>query len=224
MKTTRNRIAVLSTVGVLAFGTAACGGEEEPLDAGAAQEEVVDEEVEEEPEEMPTEEPTEMAAEPVDGPFGPGCSAVPAEGAGSFEGMSSAPVATAASNNPVLSTLVTAVGAAGLGDTLNSSEAVTVFAPSNDAFAAIPEADLNALLADKEALTNVLTYHVVGERIAPEDLSGEFETLAGEMLTVEGEVPELTVGENDAQVVCGGVETANATVYIIDSVLMPPAA
>ena len=76
-------------------------------------------------------------------PFGAACSAVPAVGAGSFAGMAADPVATAASNNPVLSTLVTAVTAAGLGDTLNTAEDITVFAPTNDAFAAMDKATLD---------------------------------------------------------------------------------
>src|SRR5580693_9016181 len=67
--------------------------------------------------------------------FGPGCASVPKSGAGSFTGMSTAPVATAASANPVLSTLVTAVKKAGLVDTLNSASGITVFAPDNAAFA-----------------------------------------------------------------------------------------
>ena len=109
---------------------------------------------------------------------------------------------------------------AGLVDTLNSAEALTVFAPTDDAFAAIPKKDLNALLADKETLTTVLTHHVVGERLSPEDVAGEHETLAGDMLTVEGEGEDFTVDATRA-VVCGNVQTANATVYVVDQVLMP---
>lgn len=99
-------------------------------------------------------------------PFGPACASVPKTGAGSFDGMAKAPVATAASNNPALSTLVAAVKKAGLVDTLNNAQDITVFAPTNDAFAKIPKADLDKVLADKETLTKILTYHVVGERIA----------------------------------------------------------
>ena len=108
---------------------------------------------------------------------------------------------------------------AGLVDTLNSAENLTVFAPTDDAFAQIPKKDLNALLADKEMLTTVLTHHVVGERLAPDAVAGEFETLAGDMLTVEGSGEDFTIG--DASVVCGNVQTANATVYVVDQVLMP---
>ena len=158
-------------------------------------------------------------------PFGPGCASVPATGAGSFEGMATAPVATAASANPVLSTLVSAVQAAGLVDTLNAAEDITVFAPSNDAFAKVPAADLQALLADKELLTQVLTYHVVGQPVTPADLgtAGPFTSLQGAPVEAAGSGEDFTVNGN-SKVVCGGVETANATVYIVDSVLMPPAA
>ncbi len=158
-------------------------------------------------------------------PFGPGCASVPATGDGSFEGMATAPVATAASANPLLSTLVSAVQAAGLVDTLNSAQDITVFAPSNDAFAKVPAADLEALLADKEMLTQVLTYHVVGQPITPEDLgtAGPFDSLQGAPVTASGSGEEFVVNDS-SNVVCGGVQTANATVYIVDSVLMPPAA
>ena len=153
-------------------------------------------------------------------PFGPACSAVPADGEGSFGGMADDPAATAASNNPVLSTLVTAVTQAGLVDTLNSEGPFTIFAPTNDAFAAIPAADLDAVLADNEQLTKILTYHVVaGESLTAEDLA-----TAGEVTTVEGET--LSFGAdgttvNGIDVVCSDVPTANATVHIIGSVLMP---
>ena len=155
-------------------------------------------------------------------PEGEGCAAVPEDGDGSFEGMAQDPVATAASNNPALSTLVTAVGEADLVDTLNTGGPFTVFAPVNDAFAKIPEADLNAVLADTETLTSILTYHVVPERIEPADLGGTYTTVQGAELTVEGDAPSFDV-DGQATVVCSGVQTANATVYLIDTVLMPPA-
>ncbi len=155
-------------------------------------------------------------------PFGAACSAVPADGAGSFSGMAKDPVATAASNNPVLSTLVTAVTAAGLGDTLNSAEDITVFAPTNDAFTALDPATLKAALDDpKGLLTKVLTNHVVPGKLAPEALAGDHKTLGGGTITVTGSGEAFKVGE--ANVVCGNVMTANATVYIIDAVLLPAA-
>lgn len=159
------------------------------------------------------------------GTFGAGCAAVPTDGKGSFSGMVGDPVATAASNNPLLSTLVTAVGAAGLGDTLNSAQGITVFAPANSAFEKVPADALKALLADKAQLTKVLTYHVIGERLTPAQLAtgGPFKTLEGGMVTVKGSGEAFTVGSGNANIVCGNVQTANATVYIIDSVLAPTA-
>jgi uncharacterized surface protein with fasciclin (FAS1) repeats len=162
---------------------------------------------------------TGSAAMP-DKPFGAGCSAVPSSGKGSFSGMSADPVATAASNNPVLSTLVTAVKKAGLVDTLNSAQNLTVFAPTNDAFKKIPPKTLKKVLADKKTLSSILTYHVIGQKVAPGGLaSGSFKSLQGGMVTTSGSGESYKV--NDANVVCGNVQTANATVYIIDTVLMP---
>ncbi len=155
-------------------------------------------------------------------PTGPGCAAVPADGEGSFVGMADDPAATAASNNPLLSTLVTAVGEAGLVDTLNSEGPFTIFAPVNDAFAAIPEEDLAGILADKDLLTSILTFHVVGgEKMSSTDLvaAGSATTVNGADLTFADADGALTV--NGAATLCMDVPTANATVHIIDSVLVP---
>ena len=153
--------------------------------------------------------------------FGPGCSAIPTTGDGSFNGMATAPVATAASANPLLKTLVAAVTKAKLVDTLNSAEDITVFAPTDDAFAKIPKKTLNAVLKDKATLTKILTHHVVAGQLGPDELAGEHETLAGDMLTVEGSGEEFTVAGDNAAVLCGNIPTANATVYVVDTVLMP---
>lgn len=154
--------------------------------------------------------------------FGPGCAAVPKTGAGSFTGMSTAPVATAASANPVLSTLVTAVKKAGLVDTLNSASGITVFAPDNAAFAKIPAATLNQVLANKAELTKILTYHVVAGRYTPSQLAAGTPLKTLEGATVTPALMGSTYEVNSADVVCGNVQTANATVYIINTVLMPP--
>ncbi|OLT27786.1 fasciclin [Nocardiopsis sp. CNR-923] len=206
-----NILATAASGAVLALGLTACGsmGGEEATDSASPEET------------RETAEGTAGGGMSATEAFGPGCAAVPEEGAGSFEGMAQDPVATAASNNPVLSTLVTAVGEADLVDTLNSAEDITVFAPTDDAFAAIPEEDLNALLADREQLTEVLTYHVVEGRQTPADLeNGSFTSLQGGQVTAEGSGEDYTVN-GDARVVCGDVRTANATVYIVDTVLMP---
>jgi uncharacterized surface protein with fasciclin (FAS1) repeats len=154
--------------------------------------------------------------------FGPGCASVPASGAGSFTGMATAPVATAASANPLLSTLVTAVKKAGLVDTLNSAANITVFAPDNAAFAKLPKATLTKILDNKAELTKILTYHVASGRQTPADLAMGMglKTLEGGMVTPALSGSTYTV--NKANIVCGNVQTANATVYIIDSVLTPP--
>jgi len=154
--------------------------------------------------------------------FGPACSSVPKSGAGSFSGMAAAPVATAASANPVLSTLVTAVKKAGLVDTLNSASDITVFAPDNAAFAKLPPATLNKVLADKAELTKILTYHVADGRHTPGELAAGMTIKTLEGGTVAPTMMSGTYLVNQAHVVCGNVQTANATVYIIDTVLMPP--
>ena len=153
--------------------------------------------------------------------FGPGCSAVPTSGAGSFNGMATEPVATAASANPLLKTLVKAVGVAGLADTLNSAEHITVFAPTDDAFAKIPSATLNKVLKDKKTLTAILSHHVIGEQLSPDQLAGTHKTLAGDTIKVTGSGENFSVDDEKAKILCGNIPTANATVYVVDTVLMP---
>ncbi len=205
--TTLKRSGLAALALTMSFGMAACGNDESESSSSSASSS-----------ETPKQEMTQDAAA-MNGEFGDGCAAVPKSGAGSFKGMATAPVATAASNNPVLETLVTAVTKAELVDTLNSAPELTVFAPANDAFGAIPKKDLNALLADKPQLTKVLTHHVVAGKLSPEDVAGTHKTLAGDEITVEGSGEDFTIGE--ASVICGNVQTANATVYVIDGVLMP---
>ena len=175
-------------------------------------------------------ETSEPSMEPMsDEPFGAGCSAVPADGEGSFTGMADDPVATAAGNNPALSTLVAAVTAANLGDTLNTTDDITVLAPANSAFEAVPADALQGLLADTPALTTVLTHHVIPGRLTPEELAGTHKTLNNDDVTIEGEGENFTIAMDgtvtgmEASVICGNVQTANATVYIIDQVLKPAA-
>ncbi|WAC66128.1 fasciclin domain-containing protein [Agrococcus sp. SL85] len=173
---------------------------------------------------------TEAAMDPAyDNLVGAGCSMYDEEvpdGAGSIVGMSQDPVAVAASNNPLLTQLVAAVSGqlnpeVDLVDTLNGSE-FTVFAPVDDAFAALPAETVETLQTPEgaETLSTVLTYHVVPGQIAPDAIAGMHTTVQGEDLEVTGEGDSLMV--NDATVICGGVQTANATVYLIDTVLMPP--
>ncbi|MGN5237765.1 MULTISPECIES: fasciclin domain-containing protein [Rhodococcus] len=171
-------------------------------------------------------ETTESAAAMPAGLVGPGCAAYAEQvptGPGSVEGMAQENVTTAASNNPMLTTLTAAVSGqlnpdVNLVDTLNGGE-FTVFAPVDDAFAAVDPATIETLKTDSALLTDVLTYHVVPGQIAPADIAGEQTTVQGGAVEVAGSGDEWTV--NDANVICGGIETANATVYLIDGVLMP---
>jgi len=209
MRSTRLTIAALAIA--LPLSLSACGSSD--ADTGAASSAPMSSSAAPSPSES-------MSSDMAGAAFGPGCAAVPADGAGSFSGMAADPVATAASNNPLLSTLVTAVTEAGLGETLNTAKDITVFAPTNDAFAALDKATLDKAMADpKGLLTTVLTNHVVEGRLTPEMLAGDHKTLAGTTITVEGSGEDFTVGK--AKVVCGNVQTANATVYIIDGVLLP---
>ncbi len=209
---TLTRLAALAAV--LALVLAACGGDDAADTTTTSQ-------AAPETTEAPT--TTEAMADLTAMNIGPACSAVPADGEGSFDGMADDPAATAASNNPVLSTLVTAVREAGLVDTLNGEGPFTIFAPTNDAFAAIPEEDLNAILADQELLTSILTYHVVaGESLDAQDLidAGTVTTVNGADLTLAASGDMIEVN-GTSTVVCGNVQTANATVHIIDNVLVP---
>jgi uncharacterized surface protein with fasciclin (FAS1) repeats len=170
---------------------------------------------------------TEM--DPAANLVGAGCAgyaeAVP-DGAGSVAGMAQDPVATAASNNPILTTLTAAVSGqlnpdVNLVDTLNGDE-FTVFAPVDDAFAKIDAATIEVLKTDSTLLTSILTYHVVPGQVLPADIEGTYTTVNGADVEVTGSGDDIMVN-GQAAVICGGVQTANATVYLFDTVLMPPA-
>lgn len=226
MKRTLTRTALLTGVSALALTVTACGAEDAATDAADSAESAAS---------SATEDATDgSSSAPSSGtdmasaePFGEGCTAVPADGEGSFTGMTDDPVATAASNNPVLSTLVTAVMQANLVDTLNSAQDITVIAPANPAFEAIPADQLQAVLADNAQLTGILTHHVIDGRLAPDELAGTHTTLAGDEVTIEGMGEDFTIAQTvtgtPASVICGNVQTANATVYIVDQVLAPTA-
>ncbi|HEV7625034.1 MAG TPA: fasciclin domain-containing protein [Streptomyces sp.] len=208
----RRTVVAATVVALLPLGISACSS-----DSGGGSDKAADSEKSEAPKESkPKKHKT------AHGEFGPACKGVPEDGKGSFKGMAQDPVATAASNNPELSTLVSAVKKAGLVDTLNSSKNITVFAPTNAAFEKIPKADLEKVLSDKKTLTKILTYHVVGQPLAKEKLAdGRYPTLAKQELSTSGSGDAYKVND-EAAVGCGNVKTSNATVHIIDSVLMPP--
>ena len=159
---------------------------------------------------------------------GPGCAdyaALNPSGPASVDGMSQEPVATAASNNPELTTLTAAVSGqlnpqVNLVDTLNNGQ-YTVFAPTDAAFNKLPASTIDQLKTNPDMLNKILTYHVVQGQLSPARIDGMQPTLQGANVMVNGQGNGLRV--NNAGVVCGGVPTANATVYMIDTVLMPPA-
>ena len=224
MKRTLTRTALLTGVSALALSITACGAEDTASDAadsaGSAASSASEDAMGGSSSSAPSDSGTSSAE-----PFGEGCAAVPADGEGSFTGMTDDPVATAASNNPVLSTLVQAVMQANLVDTLNSAQDVTVIAPANPAFEAIPADQLQAVLADNAQLTAILSHHVIEGRLAPDELAGTHTTLGGDEVIIEGSGEDFTVAQTvtgtPASVICGNVQTANATVYIVDQVLAP---
>jgi uncharacterized surface protein with fasciclin (FAS1) repeats len=166
------------------------------------------------------------ATEAAAAPFGSACSQIPSTGGGSAEMMMTEPVVTAAASNPLLTTFAADVMEAQLADTLNGAPALTVFAPSNAAFEsamAADPSDMDAMMNDPTgAFAQLLTYHVVEGQLPPAELAGEHTTLQGQTLTVEGSGEHFIVN-GMPMVVCGDLHTDNATVYVIDEVLHPPA-
>lgn len=177
----------------------------------------------------PTEKTPTRTEVPVPaGVSGPGCAdyvlAVPA-GPGALDGMGRDPVAVALGNSPLLTTFAGAL-MGNLNPEVNLFDAVntgqfTVFAPTDAAFGKLSPETLEKLKSDPKLLEGVLNYHVVPGQTGPEDIDGEHKTVQGQPLTVSGSGDRLRV--NDAGVACGGIKTANATVYLIDTVLTPPA-
>ncbi len=220
MSKTSVRVGLAVSALALVLATAACGSDDTSSSGSPSTG------TSSTPAETPSATPS---ADNMSGLVGPGCAdyakANPS-GAGSVDGMAAAPVATAASGNPLLKTLVAAVSGklnpkVDLVSTLNGGE-FTVFAPVDSAFAKIPAATINTLKTDDALLSKILTYHVVPGQLAPDAVVGKQTTVQKGAVTVTGSGDSLMV--NNAKVICGGVKTANATVYLIDTVLMPPAA
>jgi len=164
----------------------------------------------------PSESMTETA-----GTIGTDCGMIPAAGMGSMHGMAMDPVVIAASHNPLITTLAAEIMKADLTATLNSAKSITVFAPDNQAFKNLTAHDM-AMMSGMTELAKVLKYHVVTGHITPAELAHgmTLTTLEGSQLKTSrmGSVYEV----NNADVTCGNLHTANATVYIINTVLMPP--
>lgn len=160
------------------------------------------------------------------GPVGPGCAdyvAANPSGPASVGELANQPVTEAAGNVPILSTLTAALSGqlnpdVNLVETLNGGE-FTVFAPVDDAFAKLDPATVDTLRTDSALLTDILTYHVVPGEVSPADIAGTQTTVQGGTVEAAGSGENWTV--NEANVICGGIETENATVYLIDSVLLP---
>jgi uncharacterized surface protein with fasciclin (FAS1) repeats len=144
-------------------------------------------------------------------------------------GTSSMTITEIVADNPDFSTLLAAVQAAGLEDTLSGEGPYTVFAPTDEAFAALPEGTLDTLLEpkNKEQLASILTYHVVpGEVMAADVQPGKVTTVNGDTFTISTDGGEVTItdGEgNTALVTATDITASNGVIHVIDAVLMPPA-
>lgn len=217
MRITKGKSLAIAAIASLSLFTSACGSSGNSSKAASA---------------LATSDAPATTADVAANLVGPGCAdyakAVPS-GKGSVSGMAQDPVATAASNNPLLKTLVAAVSgklnkSVNLVDTLNGGK-FTVFAPVDSAFAKLPAATVKTLgsAAGADTLSSILTYHVIPGQIVPKDIDGTFKTVNGADLKISGSGDNIDVGGGQAKVICGGVKTANATVYLIDTVLSPPA-
>lgn len=225
--TLRRRASLVVTTAALGLSLVACGGDDDPVDAGAEPQTATGTASED----MTSSEASGGSAEDDEATapelIGEACSQLPAEGDGSAESMAEQPVAAAAATNPLLTDLVDAIDEADLAETLDDLDEATVFGPTNDAFDAVPQEQLDALYDDTDRLTAVLTTHVVPEALTLEDLrsGGPFTTVEGGELTVEfpegADLPVVRTPVASASVVCGNVQTGNAVVHVIDTVLTP---
>ena len=195
--------AVLTAV--LALAAAGCGSGTTPAGAGAA-----------------THHPMASHSPATAGQarFGADCGMVPATGMGSFHGMSMDPVVTAAVHNPLLTSFAADVKTAGLTADLNSMHAFTVFAPANSAFSKLPAAQMSMMHSTAE-LAKILKYHIVSGRVTPAELAHGMALRTLEGGSVMGSKMGSVYEVNGAQVICGNIQTANATVYVINKVLVP---
>jgi uncharacterized surface protein with fasciclin (FAS1) repeats len=158
------------------------------------------------------------------GPVGPACDRFPPDGEGSLAALAQQPMGRALSEVPRLSALNATIEAAGLLGALDDPGKLTLFAPVNAAFEAIPPPELDAMVTDSAALNSVLLYHAV----AGEELSGPELVEAGEVMTIEGQAltftergNSLVINGGEATVICSDIATANGTIHLIDAVLMP---
>lgn len=215
MRTPTRRIAAVSALTALALLLAACGGNDDAAQPAGKSDALA------QPADTPTPGATPMpspgATPGPGGAVGPACANLPQSGPGSLNEMATQPVATAAAGNPELSELTTALSATDLADQLDQAQDITVFAPINEAWEAVPD----EIMDDPQGqLSEVTSYHVVEERLTPDNIDGEHATMQGDPLTVTTSGDEIKVNDT-ATVVCGNIPTANGVVYLIDQVLMP---
>jgi len=193
------------TAAILALAAAGCGSSSTSAPSGAATH-------------HPMAEHSHAMAETAR--FGSDCGMVPATGMGSFHGMSMDPVVTAAAHNPLLTSFAADAKMAGLTGDLNSMHAVTVFVPADSAFRKLPASEMSMMHSTAE-LAKILKYHIVNGRITPAELASgmTLKTLEGGSLkgAKMGSVYEV----NNADVICGNIQTANGTIYVINKVLTP---
>jgi len=194
------------TAAVLALAAAGCGSSSTSAPSGAAATH------------HPMAEHSHAMAETAR--FGSDCGMVPATGMGSFHSMSMDPVVTAAAHNPLLTSFAADAKAAGLTSDLNSMHSVTVFVPADSAFHKLSASEMSMMHSTPE-LAKILKYHVVNGRVTPAELASgmTLKTLEGGSLkgAKMGSVYEV----NNADVICGNIQTANATIYVINKVLTP---
>ncbi|MEN3537114.1 fasciclin domain-containing protein [Microbispora sp. ZYX-F-249] len=216
------RLLALAALTAALSMSAACGSQGDNTAAPVAANETATDMTTETPSPEASESvsPSPSASPAVSGtPVGAGCSSLPASGKGSPAELAKVPVGTALADVPSLSTLARVVKKAGLAETLNSAQDITVFAPTNEAFSKIPKSQLDQMMSNRKSLRGLLAYHVVKGRKTPADMHGQLTSLEGRKLTVSGSDSNLKV--NDAAVSCGNIATSNATVYTVDKVLMP---
>src|SRR5699024_8272970 len=213
----KSTLTITAAAAALALGLTACGGNTQSDDTAMGGE--VDETGSPTEDDSATEESEPQ--ESADETFGSECSEIPDEGEGSLGSMAEEPVATAISQSSMLSTLGEMLDQAELVDTLDSEDELTVFAPTDAAFDQMSDEEMDSLQEDQQQLTDFLNHHVVEGIQEPTDLEdGSFTSLQGTEVTTQGSDEEFTV-DDEAQIVCGNVQTSNATIYMIDKVLSP---
>jgi uncharacterized surface protein with fasciclin (FAS1) repeats len=156
----------------------------------------------------------------VEEPFGSACPNLPDGGAGSLVDLSNRDWITALGNIPALAQLSVTVALAGLGNDVTGMQQATIFAPTDSAFRDLGVVRGRQLLTNPSQAADVVRYHVVPVRLAPDALAGSHPTLTGQTIEVTGTGEDFTV-DGKAKIICGNLQTQNATLYHVDQVLQP---